>query len=69
MNKEEILLNEPEMFEAKSNKVKIALSILVSTLLFATISTLLVGHFKFDWFKKDEIKIDAKINRSIYQAN
>ena len=51
MNKEEILLNEPEMVEDKSNKFKIALSILVSTLLVATISTLLVGHFKFDWFK------------------
>ena len=69
MNKDEILLNEPDIVEAKPNKIKIALSILVSTLLIAIISTLLVGHFKFDWFKKDEIKIDAKINRSIYQAN
>ena len=69
MSKDEILLNEPEIVEDKSNKVKIALSVLVSTLLVATISTLLVGHFKFDWFKMDEVKIDAKINRSIYQAN
>ena len=70
MNKEEILLNEPEIVvETKSNKVKIVLSILVSTIFIATISTLLVGHFKFDWFKMDEVKIDAKINRSIYQAN
>ena len=38
-------------------------------MLIATITTLLVGHFKFDWFKSDEYKIDAQINRSIYQAN
>ena len=70
MNKKEILLNEPEIVvETKSNKVKIVLSILVSTIFIATISTLLVGHLKFDWFKFDEYKIDAKINRSIYQAN
>ena len=69
MNKEEILLNEPEIVETKPNKVKIALSILASTLVVATITTLLVGHFKFDWFKSDEYKIDARINRSIYQAN
>ena len=63
-------MNEPEIVvETKSNKVKIVLSILVSTIFIATISTLLVGHLKFDWFKFDEYKIDAKINRSIYQAN
>ena len=62
-------MNEPEFVETKPNKVKIVLSILASTLVVATISTLLVGHFKFDWFKSDEYKIDAHINRSIYQAN
>ena len=69
MQKEEILLNEPEIVETKPNKVKIVLSIIASTLVVAAITTLLVGHFKFDWFKSDEYKIDAKINRSIYQAN
>ena len=62
-------MNEPEFVETKPNKVKIVLSILASTLVVATISTLLIGHFKFDWFKSDEYKIDAHINRSIYQAN
>ena len=62
-------MNEPEFVETKPNKVKIVLSILASTLVVAAISTLLVGHFKFDWFKSDEYKIDAHINRSIYQAN
>ena len=30
---------------------------------------LLVGHFKFDWFKSQTYTIDAKITRSLYQAN
>jgi hypothetical protein len=69
MMKEEILLKDSENVETKPNKLKIALSILASTLIVATITTLLVGHFKFDWFKSDEYKIDAHINRSIFQAN
>ena len=69
MNKEEILLNEPEIVETKSNKVKITLSILASTIFISAITILLVGHLKFDWFKSYEYKIDARINRSIYQAN
>ena len=64
MRKEEILLNEPEIIETKTNKVKITLSILVSALLVAATAVLLVGHFKFEWFKSNEYKIDAKINRS-----
>ena len=69
MMKEEILLKDSENVETKPNKLKIALSILASTLIVATITTLLVGHFKYDWFKSDEYKIDAHINRSIFQAN
>ena len=69
MKKEEILLNEPEFVETKPNKVKIILAILASTLVVATMTTLIIGHFKFDWFKSDEYKIDAHINRSVYQAN
>ena len=62
-------MNEPEIVETKPNKIKIVLSILVSALLVAATAILLVGHFKFDWFKSDEYKIDAHINRSVYQAN
>ena len=69
MKKEEILLNESEFVEIKLNKVKIVLAILASTLVVATMTTLIVGHFKFDWFKRDEYKIDVHINRSVYQAN
>ena len=69
MQKEEILLNESEIVETKPNKLKIVLPIIASTLVIATITTLLIGHLKFNWFKSDEYKIDAKIQRNIYQAN
>ena len=69
MKKEGILLKDFEIVETKSNKVKIVFSIIVSTLIVATIATLLVGHLMFEWFKSDEYKIDAHINRSVYQAN
>ena len=26
-------------------------------------------HFKFDWFKSDNYKLDANISRTVYQAN
>ena len=68
--KEEILLNEHEEVETKtSNKVKYTIAIIASTLVLAAATTLLIGHFKFDWFKSDNYKIDANINRSVYQAN
>ena len=67
--KEEILINEPEMVSEKPSKVKFILAILASTLILATVTTLLIGHLKFDWFKSNEYNINAKINRQIYQAN
>ena len=68
--KEEILLNEHEEVETKtSNKVGCAIAIIATTLVLAAATTLLIGHFKFDWFKSDNYKIDANINRSVYQAN
>ena len=69
MKKEGILLKDFEIVETKNNKIKIVFSIIVSTLLVATIATLLVGHLMFKWFKSDEYKIDAHINRTVYQAN
>jgi hypothetical protein len=68
--KEEILINDHEEVETKTfNKVKLAVAIIASTLVLAAATTLLIGHFKFDWFKSDNYKIDANINRSVYQAN
>ena len=69
MKNEKILLNEFEFVEVKLNKVKIILAILASTLIVDTLVILLLGHFKFDWFKSDEYKIDAHINKSLFQAN
>ena len=69
-HKEEILLNEPEVVDTKtSNKIKYTIAIIATTLVLATATTLLIGHFKFDWFKSDNYKIDANINRNLYQAN
>ena len=68
--KEEILINEQEVAETKSsNKIKYTIAIISSTLVIAAITTLLIGHFKFDWFKNDNYKIDANIKRNVYQAN
>ena len=56
MNKEEILNDEfieNEITQQKSHKkVKIAVAIVGSLTLIA-ITTLLVGHFKFNWFKNE----------------
>ena len=69
--KEEILMNEnEEIIETKpSNKVKYAVAIVSTTLVLAAVTTLLIGHFKFDWFKSDNYKLDANISRTVYQAN
>ena len=67
MRKEELLLTDYDYIRTKSRKRKICISILVSLLLASSI--LLVGHLKYEWFKSDEYKIDANINRSVFQAN
>ena len=68
--KEEILIDEPEIPETKvSNRKKIAIAIAATTLVLAVGATLLVGYLKFDWFNNGNYKIDANINRNIYQAN
>ena len=35
----------------------------------AATTTLLIGYFKFDWFKKEIYKVDANITREVNQAN
>ena len=72
MNKEEILNDdfvEKEIIQPKSHKkLKIAIAIVTSLVIIAT-TTLLVGYFKFDWFKSEIYNIYAKISRNVYQAN
>ena len=72
MNKEEILNDEfveREIVQSKSHKkIKIAASIVASLIIIAT-TTLLVGHFKFDWFKNEVYTLDTKISHNLYQVN
>ena len=69
-NKEEIFIDERKAFKLKTSyKVKLTLAIIASILVIATVTTLLIGHFWFDWFKSDNYKIDADIGRKVYQAN
>ena len=72
MNKEEILnddIIEKELIQPKNHKkIKIAISIIASLVIIST-TTLLIGYFKFDWFKNEIYNVDAKISRPIYQAS
>ena len=72
MNKEEILSDEfveREISQPKSHKkIKIAISIVASLAIIAT-TILLVGHFKFDWFKSEVYTLDTKISHNLYQVN
>ena len=54
---------------AKSNKIKYAIAIIIGIVITAAISVLLVGHFKFNWFKSETYKINANISRANFQAN
>ena len=63
-------LNQIEIEPPKnSKKIKYAIAIIASTLVLATVSILLIGHFKFNWFKNGNYKLDINISRSTYQAN
>jgi len=72
MSEEEILtkeIDEKEIVQPKTHKkAKLAVAITASLSL-VVIITLLVGHFKFNWFKSEIYDIDAKITRNLYQAN
>ena len=41
----------------------------ISALALIATTVLLVGHFKYNWFKGEIYKIDANISRNVYQAN
>ena len=64
-----VSLKETEILpQKKSHKLAIALSIITAIALIAA-SVLLVGYFKFNWFKNEMYKIDANISRNVYQVN
>ena len=67
---EETLINEPEIIKSKiSKRKKLAIAIAAITLVLVVSITLFVGHLKYDMFNNGDYKIDANINRNIYQAN
>ena len=72
MSKEEVLNNdyvENEVIQPKNTKkIKIAIALVASLTIIASV-TLLIGYFKFNWFKSEIYNIDAKISRNAYQAN
>ena len=64
MNKEEykedvretfnISLKDEEILPVKKNtKIKIIISIISTVLILVVITTLLIGHFKYNWFKNE----------------
>ena len=64
-----VSLKESEILpQKKSHKLAIALSIIIAIALIAA-TVLLVGYFKFNWFKNEMYKIDANISRNVYQVN
>lgn len=65
-----IAFNESEILPTKkSNKLKYTIIIISSVIALAAAATLLVGYFKFNWFKDEIYTIDANITRSLHQAN
>ena len=72
MQKQEILNDdfvENEVVQPKNNKkIKIAIAIATSISIVAT-TIILVGYFKFYWFKGEIYNVDAKISRNLYSAN
>ena len=72
MSKEEVLNNdyvENEVIQPKNTKkIKIAIALVASLTIIASV-ILLVGYFKFNWFKSEIYNIDAKISRNAFQAN
>jgi len=80
MNQDENTENIKETFNVSSDnrkivpaksysKVKLTIAIISTILILAATTTLLIGYFKFDWFKNEIYKVDANITREVNQAN
>ena len=63
------LIDQEVQAPVKSNKIKYTIAIIIGVLITAAVSVILVGHFKFDWFKSETYKIEANIQRSNFKAN
>ena len=63
-------LENKKILPVKTNyKFTLTIAIISTVLLLAATTTLLIGYFKFDWFKSEIYKVDANITREINQAN
>ena len=65
LNNEQISIPQPKI----KNKFKIVLTVIIFFAFIITISILLIGHFKFNWFNNEIYNIDIKISRNEYQTN
>ena len=63
------LIDQEVQAPVKSNKIKYTIAIITGVIMAAAVAILLVGHFKFDWFKSETYKIEANIQRSNFKAN
>ena len=63
------LIDQEVQAPVKSNKIKYTIAIITGVVIAAAVAVLLVGHFKFGWFKSETYKINANIFRANYQAN
>ena len=63
------LIDEKIEVPVKSNKIKYIIAIATTLTIVAATSILLIGHFKFGWFKSEIYKLNANIHRAAYQTN
>ena len=65
-----VSLENREILPSKNNsKVKLTIAIISTVLILAAATTLLIGYFKFDWFKNEIYKVNANLTREVNQAN
>ena len=65
-----VSFEDQEIIPAKNNnKFKIIITIISIILILAVATTLLIGHFKFNWFKSEVYKVDTNIKREVNQAS
>ena len=59
-----------EVIPSKANsKIKLAIAITSTIIILVAVTTLIIGYFKFDWFKQEIYKVDANITREVNKAN
>lgn len=63
------LASDIEVTNTKNHKKIIIAITICFSIIIVVIITLLIGYFKFNWFKNEIYNIGAKISRNIYQTN